>query len=537
MLTKTRIRSQLHVAIIVTVLMMLTLSFVSFNGSLEFRSLTKSIRGRANELPLVANIGVAVSDLRSALWEITSVNGDYQFAHIGNTISPITFMRKLDVVSNALKDYRHQLERIDASDSLIADHSAELAYVDQFEESLARIYEIVDKGDWVFETSKSIDNLEAELEQLQRETSRLPGFLSGRMDEFANNARSVYHWWMALTLVGLLLACSSAAWLYFRFNRQVFDRLEKVAIDSRRVAKGEFDYRIELETDEQDEVADLAEALNAMTSNFQKINNELNSQVKQRTQEVVRSEKMASVGFLAAGVAHEINNPLAAILWSAEALESRVNELFDAQSTLQFSPEENKAAAERMKKYLQRILEQGFRCRDITSRLLDFSRMGDTKKTKGNLNQIFESVVSMVQPLSAYRDKNIHLLAETSVNALLNEQEIKQVALNLITNALDSLDPGGVVEIEIFAKDDKAIIEIRDNGCGMTQETISQLFEPFFTRRRNGQGTGLGLSITYQIIHDHDGSIEPFSNGPDQGSTFTVSLPLVKNERKRKIAA
>ena len=220
-LTKTRIRSQLHVAIIVTVLMMMTLSFVSFNGSLEFRSLTKSIRGRANELPLVANIGVAVSDLRSALWEITSVNGDYQFAHIGNTISPITFMRKLDVVSNALKDYRHQLERIDASDSLIADHSEELKYVDRFQDSLARIYDIVDKGDWVFETSRSIDSLEAELENLQRETSRLPGFLSARMDEFANNARSVYHWWIALTLIGLSLACASAAWLYFRFNRQV----------------------------------------------------------------------------------------------------------------------------------------------------------------------------------------------------------------------------------------------------------------------------------------------------------------------------
>ena len=277
-----------------------------------------------------------------------------------------------------------------------------------------------------------------------------------------------------------------------------------------------------------------------MTSNFQQINRELNSQVKQRTQEVVRSEKMASVGFLAAGVAHEINNPLAAILWSAEALESRVNEVFSSNepnTPLQLTVEQQEKIAARMKKYLQRILEQGFRCRDITASLLDFSRMGDTKKSVGNLNQIFESVVAIVQPLSTYRDKNIHLISNEPVNALLNEQEIKQVALNLITNALDSVDPGGVVEIHLYTQNDQAVIEVSDNGCGMTQETISQLFEPFFTRRRNGQGTGLGLSITYQIIHDHDGSIVPFSAGPNRGSTFTVSLPLVKNERQRKIAA
>jgi len=117
-----------------------------------------------------------------------------------------------------------------------------------------------------------------------------------------------------------------------------------------------------------------------MTSNFQEIKADLNRQVQLRTKEVVRSEKMASVGFLAAGVAHEINNPLASIAWSAESLESRVYDILNpAEDT---SEESRQADIADMKKYLARIQEEAFRCKEITSGLLDFSRMGDVQKVK-----------------------------------------------------------------------------------------------------------------------------------------------------------
>lgn len=186
-----------------------------------------------------------------------------------------------------------------------------------------------------------------------------------------------------------------------------------------------------------------------------------------------------------------------------------------------------------MKKYLQRIQEEAFRCKGITSGLLDFARMGDPKKTRTNLNEIVQSVVDMVRPLGKYREKNIHLHADESIFAPLNAQEIKQVMLNLITNALSCVDPGGVVEIELSTRDNMAIVEVKDDGCGMTPDTIRQLFEPFFTRRRDEQGTGLGLSITYQIIQDHNGLIVPQSAGAGCGSSFTVSLPLVEHEQTR----
>ena len=113
---------------------------------------------------------------------------------------------------------------------------------------------------------------------------------------------------------------------------------------------------------------------------------------------------MASVGVLAAGVAHEINNPLASIAWSAESLETRI--YGHSQSTDEIDEDENLAQIQDMKKYLQRIQDEAFRCKEITSALLDFSRMGDTQKKTANLSEIVQTVIEMVRPLSKYRDRN-----------------------------------------------------------------------------------------------------------------------------------
>ena len=116
--------------------------------------------------------------------------------------------------------------------------------------------------------------------------------------------------------------------------------------------------------------------------------------------------------------------------------------------------------------------------------------------------------------------------------ATVNAQEIKQVALNLITNALGSVEPGGTVSITVSSENGNAILQVVDDGCGLTEDVKQHLFEPFFTRRRDGQGTGLGLSITYQIVEDHEGRITAESEGPGTGSTFTITLPLVNELEK-----
>ena len=110
--------------------------------------------------------------------------------------------------------------------------------------------------------------------------------------------------------------------------------------------------------------------------------------------------------------------------------------------------------------------------------------------------------------------------------AVIHAQEIKQVMLNLITNALDSLDDSGLVTVKLDGNDRQCRITITDDGCGMSPEVLQQLFQPFFTRRRDGRGTGLGLSITYRIVSEHGGTISATSDGPDKGSQFVVTLPI-----------
>ena len=198
----------------------------------------------------------------------------------------------------------------------------------------------------------------------------------------------------AVGLIGLLI---------WKFSTRIIAPLEKLLAGSREVAGGNYNHRIELNS--EDEVAELAEALNSMTANFQSIKQGLNEQVKQRTTEVVRSEQMASVGFLAAGVAHEINNPLASIAWSAESLESRIEDILSPQTSL--STEQMQTEIDDMKSYLRRIQDEAFRVKGITGSLLDFARLGDAKKTAQPLNELIESVIEIVKPLSKFRRRNI----------------------------------------------------------------------------------------------------------------------------------
>lgn len=547
MLEKRRIRSQMYFGVTMLLVIVMILSWSSFHGALKFRKIIKSTRGRAYEMPLVAELSLKISDLRATISDISSeakvATNNYTSATDYTTIDELppnalaTIRHALRPVRGAFEKYRFQLENAD-TDNPLGDNDDELKFVKHFDEAISQIELVADgrKANWVFDGPESLQQLKDEVDDLMLETSKLPKFLNLRMEDFAEKARTEYHVWM---LVSALLTLGAFMMLFIlikRFNQRIFVPLETLIDGSRIVAQGRYNHRIALQTN--DEMAELAGAFNDMTANFQQIKGDLNRKVQERTKEVVRSEKMASVGFLAAGVAHEINNPLASIAWSAESLESRVFEILKPETEL--SEFEQHAQIEDMKKYLRRIQEEAFRCKGITAALLDFSRMGEATKQSANLSEIIQTVIDMVRPLSKYRDRNIQFHQDPTIHASVNAQEIKQVALNLITNSLDSVSKGGSVEIRLERDNKNAVLVVRDDGCGMTDEVIQHLFEPFFTRKRDGQGTGLGLSITYQIIQEHSGTIVPFSEGPGKGSTITITLPLVGNEKretKRRIAA
>jgi signal transduction histidine kinase len=254
-----------------------------------------------------------------------------------------------------------------------------------------------------------------------------------------------------------------------------------------------------------------------MTERFQEIRDDLDRQVQERTREVIRSEQLASVGFLAAGVAHEINNPLASIAMCAESLEGRVDALASAE-----------ADAAVVRRYLALIQSEAFRCKGITEKLLDFSRLGEVRRQATALVAVVADVAEMLRHVGRFAGRTIEIEQGPDVLVMVNPQEIKQVVLNLLVNALDSIEESGTVRVTARRTGGEAVLTLTDDGCGMTPEVLEHLFEPFFTRRKSGQGTGLGLSIVHRIVADHGGRIQAASDGPGTGSTFRVTLPLAQ---------
>ena len=293
-----------------------------------------------------------------------------------------------------------------------------------------------------------------------------------------------------------------------------------------RVAKGDFEYKIEVHSG--DEIEDLAKAFNDMTGRLREMYRDLAQQVNERSRQLVRSERLAGVGFLAAGVAHEINNPLASIAFCSEALEQRLNDLFHGQ--LEYAEDQER---EIITKYLKMIQEEAFRCKAITERLLAFSRGSERKREQTDIGELIQGVLDMVQHMPNCKGKELIFNPAEKITAWVNAQEIKQVFLNLVVNALDSMDEKGRLLINQSIRDGMVELEFEDNGCGMTSEVLENIFEPFFTKSRTGKGTGLGLSISHRIITQHGGDIEAKSNGRDQGSNFRIRLPLQPPENMK----
>ncbi len=314
----------------------------------------------------------------------------------------------------------------------------------------------------------------------------------------------------ALALVGTLL-------YYFRV--WMFAPIRQLQAGVARVHGGEFGHPIGLASG--DELQELADEFNAMTTRLAAIYADLARQVNERSRQLVRSERMVSVGFLAAGVAHEINNPLASILFCSEALERR---LLEVLSTVRVGGIHGET--EVLTRYLKMIQQEALRCKDITQKLLDFSRTGERKREETDLAGLVRGVLEVARHLPNCRGKEIVFDPKDYIVAPVNAQDLKSVILNLVVNALDSMDEGGRLTISLGTVDGNAQLAFTDSGCGMTPDVLQNIFEPFFTRSRTGKGTGLGLFISHQIIDQHGGVIEASSPGSGLGSTFTVRVPL-----------
>jgi len=225
---------------------------------------------------------------------------------------------------------------------------------------------------------------------------------------------------------------------------------------------------------------------------------------------LVQADKLSSIGLLAAGVAHEVNTPLAVISNYAQMLAKQVAE--DDQKS----------------RMLEKIAKSTFRASEIVNGLLNFSRTSSTEFGEVNLNRVIQETVSLVE----HQMKKAGVEVRSSLEATLapiqgNAGKLQQVFLNLFLNARDAMEGGGVLEIQTSPGDGGALVDVIDTGHGIAPEYLNRIYDPFFTTKSARKGTGLGLSVTYGIIQEHAGSIEVFSR-PGGGTRFRIELPWSK---------
>ena len=258
-----------------------------------------------------------------------------------------------------------------------------------------------------------------------------------------------------------------------------------------------------------------------MAAELESFYRSLEEKVLTKSRELVRSERLASVGFLAAGVSHEINNPLNIISGYAELSLKRLASRADAD------------AVNDTVQVLQVIRDEAFRCKEITNKLLSLAKGDSGNRAPLALESVAREVAVLAGGLRDYTDRCLELRFDGPLDVVANATEMKQVFLNLTVNALQSVKPGeGRVLIEGRRRDGWVEVSVCDNGYGMSPDSLKQVFEPFYTRRPGARtpGTGLGLSITHAIVESHGGRIRAESAGTGRGSRFTVELPAVTKE-------
>jgi len=260
--------------------------------------------------------------------------------------------------------------------------------------------------------------------------------------------------------------------------------------------------------------ADQYQRLQEMIYQLRDTEMELNARMEaQRLAEnrLVQAAKLAAVGEMAAGIAHELNNPLTSVTGFAELVMDDL-------------PEESPSRPD-----LDLVIREARRARDVVRRLLDFARQSESARANASLNKVVDDVAALTRHLIHTNGVELKLeLQEDLPWVSMDENQMKQVLLNLVHNALQAMPTGGELDIKTAASQrvgrEGVMVAVRDNGVGIQPEDQPRIFEPFFTTKADRGGTGLGLSVTYGIVSDHGGEIEMVSQ-PEAGSTFTVWLP------------
>ncbi|MFP4650138.1 MAG: ATP-binding protein [Desulfobacterales bacterium] len=236
---------------------------------------------------------------------------------------------------------------------------------------------------------------------------------------------------------------------------------------------------------------------------------EIEKQLEEAQKQLAQSEKMASMGQLAAGVAHEINNPLTGILMYS----GMIMEHLDQDSPIRGD--------------IECIIEDAQRCREIVKSLLAYSRSTDSKKGIIHVNELVEQSFKLTRDQKIFRNIRIEKnLSDEMMLVNVDSNKLSQVIINLVINAADAMDGKGTLTVTTYRDKSarKVFVEVSDTGCGISDQDLPRIFDPFFSTKPRGKSTGLGLSIAYGIVEEHGGRISVKNTGPE-GTTFLIELP------------
>lgn len=310
-----------------------------------------------------------------------------------------------------------------------------------------------------------------------------------------------------VTLAGLLAAGIIAWKLASSLSRPI----SSLATASAAIAQGEFSQTLPLES--ADEIGSLTRSFNTMAQSLK----ERDELLKQRTRlQLTRSERLASVGRLAAGVAHQVNNPLTGVLTFAHML-------------LRKAPENSQDRED-----IETIIDATTRCKEIIRGLLDFSRQNEPQKKLSDLNTILREAMDLTQNQASLSRVDVAEQLDTDLpGVVIDSYQIQEVAVNVIVNAIDAMPEGGRLTIRTRSVDEDGSkwvqFEISDTGVGVPEEDLQHIFDPFFTTKPAGKGTGLGLAIAHGLVAEHGGRIS-VSSQVNRGTTVTVHLPVAPEE-------
>jgi two-component system, NtrC family, sensor kinase len=346
------------------------------------------------------------------------------------------------------------------------------------------------------------------------------------LEDFEKEKAQIYSRMILSGIVSVIILSFLLLLLLTRVVNKPIDRLRAA---TKKAADGNLDQSVSIRS--HDELGDLSDSFNNMISELKRSRDAieewtqtLEHRVQERTQELqkvqdqlVHAGKMAAIGELAAGVAHEINNPLTGVLTFSSLLLKKTEE------------------GHPWRKDLDTIVQQTSRCRNIVRGLLDFARQRKPDKRQWDIHQLLSSTLTLLEKQAPFQD--IQIVKEFGGGLpmlLLDADQIQQVFMNILLNAADAMaGKGGQMRIRTGQRDGMVEVSFTDTGCGIPKEHLSKLFDPFFTTKQTGKGTGLGLAISYGIIQSHNGNIEVESE-TGKGSTFRIRLP-VETENYRTV--